>query len=77
MVKLKQAGLSDDIVLSQIKNSGAIYNLTTDQIISLTQAGVSGPVIKALISGNGSTAASTAPVITAATPQLPRPARAA
>jgi hypothetical protein len=70
VVKMKQAGLSDDVILSQIKNSGATYNLTVDQIISLKGQGVSETVIKALISGSGSAVPSTAPV---APPTAPPP----
>jgi hypothetical protein len=68
IVKMKEAGLSDDVMLAQIKNSGATYNLTADQIISLKQAGVSEPVIRALISGNGSAVAPAAPAPTMAAP---------
>jgi hypothetical protein len=72
VVKMKQAGLSDDVILSQIKNSGATYSLTADQIISLKSQNVSDPVIKALISG-GSAPVSPTPAPTIATPP-PAPA---
>jgi len=71
VVKLKQAGLSDDVILAQIKNSGATYNLTVDQILSLKNQNVSDAVIKALISGSGNAAA---PAATAATPPPAPPA---
>src|SRR5579862_143838 len=71
VIKLKQAGLSDDVILSQVKNSGATYNLTADQIIQLNKAGVSQEVIKALISGNGSAAAPATPPT--APPPVPAP----
>lgn len=71
VVKMKQAGLSDDVILSQVRNSGASYNLTADQIISLKSQNISDPVINALISGNGS--ASAAPAM-AAPPPAPSPA---
>ena len=76
VVKLKQAGLSDDVILSQVRNSGAIYNLSVDQIIQLKQAGVSEAVIKVLISGNGSAVAPAAPATpapVAAVPAAPAP----
>ncbi len=73
VVKLKQAGLPEDIILSQIRNSQATYSLTADQIIYLKSQGISDTVIKALISGNGSPTAPTAP---ATTPAAPRPAPA-
>ena len=65
VIKLKQAGLSDDLILSQIRNSGTTYNLTADQIVDLKTQGISETVIKALISGSDS---SPAP---AATPEPP------
>jgi hypothetical protein len=49
VVKLTKAGLSEDVILAQVKNTGAGYNLSADQLIYLTQAGVSQNVIKALI----------------------------
>ena len=52
VVKLAHAGISDDVILAQIKNQGAFYNLTTDQILYLNSQGVSQPVMKALVSGN-------------------------
>src|SRR5579871_4791499 len=66
IVKLKKAGLSDDVILSQIKNSGATYNLSADQIIYLKNQGVSDTAIKALISG--SAAAPSAPVTAPSAP---------
>jgi len=54
VVKLSQAGISDDVILAQIKNTGAFYNLTADQIIYLKNAGVSQTVIKALMGGGAS-----------------------
>ncbi|HWY73964.1 MAG TPA: DUF6600 domain-containing protein [Verrucomicrobiae bacterium] len=60
-VKLSKAGMSDDVIVSQIKNGGASYNLSADQIIYLSGQGVSQNVIKALISGGG--AAPTAPAV--------------
>jgi hypothetical protein len=65
VVKLAQAGISDDIILNQIKNNGASYNLTADQIILLKNQGVSQPVIKALLSG------SAAPIQTAVPAPVP------
>ena len=51
VVKLSQAGISDEVILTQIRNNAAIYNLTADQIILLKNQGVSQPVIKALLTG--------------------------
>lgn len=62
VVKLTQAGIADDVILSQIRNNQATYSLTADQIIALKNQGVSQPVIKALIGGGGA-APAPAPVV--------------
>jgi hypothetical protein len=46
---LVQAHVSDTVIVSQIQNSSARYALTADQIIALKNAGVSDPVLNALI----------------------------
>jgi len=51
VVKLSQAGVSDDVILTQIRNNQATYNLTADQIIALKDQGISSAVIKALMGG--------------------------
>ncbi|MGA2865029.1 MAG: DUF6600 domain-containing protein [Verrucomicrobiota bacterium] len=66
VVKLVRAGISDDVVLAQVKNTGASYSLTADQIIYLRDQGVSQAVIGALL-GSGN----------AAVPVNPTPAPAA
>jgi len=68
VVKLTQAGISEDVILSQIKNNQAVYNLTADQIILLKNQGVSQNVIKALISGGSSMPAPLPAVPAPATP---------
>jgi hypothetical protein len=37
---LVQAGISDDLVISQIRNSRTVYHLNTADIIALKNAGV-------------------------------------
>lgn len=49
IVKLSQAKVGDDIIITFIKNSGYVYNLTAAQIIYLRQNGVSDPVITAIL----------------------------
>ena len=46
---LAQAGISDDLVISQIRNSRTVYHLTTADIIALKNAGVSERVIDFMI----------------------------
>jgi hypothetical protein len=52
---LAKAGLSDEVILSHIRNSHAVYHLTTAEIIDLKQSGVSDKAIDFMIntaSGN-------------------------
>lgn len=46
---LARAGLSDDIIISQIRQSRTAYRLTTAEIIELKEAGVSEKVIDFMI----------------------------
>lgn len=64
VVKLTQAGVSDDVILTQVRNNQATYNLTADQIIALKDMGVSQPVIRALIGGGSTVAVTAAPPTT-------------
>jgi len=64
VVKLTKAGLSEDVILSKVKATAASYNLTTDQIIYLSQQGVPQTVISALIGGGGQPAPAPTPAPT-------------
>jgi hypothetical protein len=61
VVKLTKAGMSEDVILAQVKNAGATYNLTADQLIYLSDQGVSQNVIKSLMAAPGSPAVTTPP----------------
>ena len=39
VVKLAHSGIGDEVILAKIKNDGASYNLTSDQIIYLNKVG--------------------------------------
>jgi hypothetical protein len=69
IVKLTQAKMGDDVILAYIKNSGASYNLSADDILYLNTQGVSKPVLSALLQAKAS--AAPAPVATPATPAPP------
>src|SRR5580698_11594556 len=49
VIKLTHAGLNEDVILNKIKNDGVSYNLSTDQLIYLSNQGVSQNVISALL----------------------------
>ena len=50
---LAHAGVSDDIIISQIRNSHTIYHLSTAEIIDLKDSGVSNRVIDFMINTPG------------------------
>src|SRR5579862_4000425 len=49
VVRLAEAGSSDEIVLAYIQNSTATFDLSADQILYLRDIGVSSPVITAML----------------------------
>jgi len=70
---LVKAGISDDLIISQIRNSRTIYHLTTADIIALKNAGVSERIIDFMI--NTPTQASSAEVAGVIGPTPPPPQR--
>lgn len=46
---LTSKGLGDQVIISQIRQAGTVFHLTTAEIIELKEAGVTEPVIEALI----------------------------
>ena len=53
IVKFAQAHMTDDVILTYIKNSGKVYRLSGDDMIYLSSQGVSQPVISALLQTAG------------------------
>ena len=60
VVKLAHSGIGDEVILAKIKNDGASYNLTSDQIIYLSKVGVPQNVLAALLQGKSSSTTATA-----------------
>ena len=60
VIKLTRAGMTEEVILAQLQSAGVSYKLTSDQLIFLSNQGVSQNVIQALIrnEGPGSAAAS-------------------
>jgi len=59
---LVKAGLSDEVIMSQIRQSGMVFRLTTAEILELKEAGASNRLIDFMInSGNPPAAPSVAP----------------
>jgi len=49
ILELVEAGVSDEVIISQIKATGAYFELTSEDILFLKDQGVSDAVIKAMI----------------------------
>lgn len=52
VLKLKQAGLSDDLVMHKIMSSPGAYKTDTDEILALKKAGLSDKIIGAMITAS-------------------------
>ncbi len=52
VIAMKQAGLSDDLVIAKIKASNRPANLSTDELINLKKQNITDAVIKALMDPN-------------------------
>ena len=65
ILKLKTAGLSDDVIVSTVTNSPGRYAVSTDDLIALKKAGISDKVLGAMIQRNAGISAA-APVTVAA-----------
>jgi len=71
---LAAAGLDDNVIISQIRNSRTIYHLSAADIIDLRNAGVSNPVIDFMINTPGTSgAAPQASTVYVAQPPPPPP----
>lgn len=55
VIDLVRAGLGDEVIVAKIKSSVGVYDTSTDALIKLKAAGVTGPVLAAMIdASNGS-----------------------
>jgi len=73
---LARAGVSDDVIISQIRNSRTVYRLTAPEIIELHEAGVSPKVIEFMINtpttvGGAASAPVQSTVVVASAPPPP------
>ena len=49
VIKLKEAGFGDDLVIDKIVNTPAAFNLEFDDLVALRKAGISDAVIQAML----------------------------
>jgi hypothetical protein len=66
VIKLAKAGLSEDIIVQQIKRKGQAFDLSSDQIIGLKAANVSDRIVEVML--DPPKADAPAPVLSAAAP---------
>ena len=71
VLKLKSAGLSDDLIVTTVQNSPGHYDLSTDQMIALKKAGLGDKVIGAMFAKNSGIGAPVAAGGSAAGSSLP------
>ena len=71
---LAKAGIGDDVIISQIRNSHSVYHLSTAEIIDLKDAGVSLKVIDFMINTATSVSEAPAPAPGMVVAQPPPPA---
>src|SRR4029077_19011900 len=62
VVKLSSAGFSDEAILAYVNNSRFPFNLSADAILRLKEAGVSSPIISAMLAHDGRLRNQNAPV---------------
>lgn len=79
LVKLKAAGLSDDILIALIESDGSVFHLKADDVIAIRRDGLSEKVILAMLATatKAAAASSAARPSTAAAPTASRQAGAA
>jgi outer membrane lipoprotein SlyB len=65
---LAKAGVSDDVIISQIQNSHTVYHLSAADIIDLHSAGVTDKVVNFMINTANSTAAAPATTVVETAP---------
>ena len=53
VIALKEAGVSDDLLMAKIRNSRGEYRLDTEDLIALKRAKVSEGVIQAMLEAQG------------------------
>jgi surface antigen len=70
---LSKAGIGDDLIISQIRNSRTVYHLSTADIIDLKNAGVSEKVIDFMINTPAQISSEEAAGVVGVTPPPPQP----
>lgn len=73
VISLVKAGLGSEAVIAKIKSTPGKYELTTNDLIALKDAGVPGEVIAAMISGYSAPQTAAAMSVTDIDPMVPHP----
>jgi hypothetical protein len=63
VIKLAKAGLSEDIIIQQIRKNGRVFDLSTDQLIALKTANVSDRIVQVMLDPSKADAAAPTPAV--------------
>ncbi|HXI70304.1 MAG TPA: YXWGXW repeat-containing protein [Verrucomicrobiae bacterium] len=77
VMALAKAGISEDVIISQIQNSHTVYHLSATDIIDLRDSGVPDPVVNYMINTPNTVASSPPPTVTVVQPPPPPPVETA
>jgi hypothetical protein len=78
VIKLVKAGLSEDIIIQQIRKNGRAFDLSTEQLIALKTANVSDRIVQVMLDPSKAVAAAPTPAVSkpvAPAPPAPMAAR--
>jgi hypothetical protein len=53
VVRMAQSGVSDPVIVTQIRSTGSVFHLSSSDTIWLKQQGVSDPVVQAMLATGG------------------------
>jgi hypothetical protein len=71
VIKLAKAGLSEDIIIQQIRKNGRALDLSTDQLIALKTANVSDRIVQVMLDPSKAGAAALTPAVSKAAAPAP------
>ena len=75
VIKLAKAGLSEDIIIQQIRKNGRAFDLSTDQLIALKTANVSDQIVEVMLDPSKADTAAPTPAVSKLVAPAPVAAR--
>lgn len=71
VMRMAKAGVSDEVLLTYVRNSPGAFSLSSADVLELKDAGVPSPVISAMLTHSASGTSATVQKVSAASVQLP------